>query len=48
LIQQVEAAGVSMREVTDKLLADGLASFQKSWDTMLAGLANKTRVVAAR
>ena len=48
LIQQVEAAGVSMREVTDKLLVDGLASFQKSWDTMLAGLANKTRVVAAR
>jgi transaldolase len=48
VIQQVEAAGISMREVTDKLLVDGLASFQKSWDTMLAGLDKKTRVVAAR
>jgi len=48
VIQQVEAAGTSMRDVTDKLLADGLASFQKSWDTMLAGLEKKTRVVAAR
>jgi transaldolase len=47
-IQQIEAAGISMREVTDKLLTDGLASFQKSWDTMLAGLDKKTRVVAAR
>jgi transaldolase len=48
VIQQIEATGISMREVTDKLLADGLASFQKSWDTMLAGLDKKTRVVAAR
>jgi transaldolase len=48
VIQQIEAAGVSMREVTDKLLVDGLASFQKSWDTLLAGLEKKTRVVAAR
>ncbi len=48
VIQQIEAAGVSMREVTDKLLADGLTSFQKSFDTLLAGLEKKTRVVAAR
>ncbi len=48
VIQQIEAAGTSLREVTDKLLTDGLASFQKSWDTMLAGLEKKTRVVAAR
>jgi transaldolase len=48
LIQQLEAAGISMREVTDKLLVDGLASFQKSFDTLLAGLEKKTRVVAAR
>jgi transaldolase len=48
VIQQIEAAGISMREVTDKLLVDGLASFQKSFDTLLAGLDKKTRVVAAR
>lgn len=48
----VEEAGVSMRAVTDKLLADGLASFQKSYDSLIAGLARKAqqlgRPVAAR
>jgi transaldolase len=47
-IADIEAAGVSMKSVTDKLLADGLASFQKSFDSLLAGLEKKTRVVAAR
>jgi transaldolase len=37
----LEQAGVSMREVTDKLLTDGLASFQKSFDTLIAGLEKK-------
>lgn len=37
----VEAAGVSLRDVTDKLLVDGLASFQKSFDSLIAGLASK-------
>ena len=36
-------AGISMSDVTDKLLTDGLASFQKSFDTLLAGLEAKTR-----
>ncbi|MNC90488.1 Transaldolase [compost metagenome] len=39
----IEAAGVSMKEVTDKLLADGLASFQKSFETLVAGLEKKTK-----
>jgi transaldolase len=39
----IEGAGISMREVTDKLLADGLASFQKSFDTLVAGLEKKTK-----
>jgi len=30
-----------MEEVTDKLLADGLASFQKSFDQLTAGLGKK-------
>ncbi len=46
-LRDIEAAGISMRDVTDKLLADGLSSFQKSFDTLLAGLEKKTRVVAA-
>ena len=41
----IEAAGVSMREVTDKLLADGLASFQKSFETLVAGLEKKTKAL---
>lgn len=35
------ALGVDMRAVTDQLLAEGLASFAKSFDTLLAGLAAK-------
>jgi transaldolase len=42
VIAQLEQNGISMREVTDKLLLEGLASFQKSFDTLLAGLAKKT------
>ncbi len=38
-------AGVNMEDVTAKLLTDGLASFQKSWDTLLAGLGGKRRVL---
>jgi transaldolase len=48
----LEAVGISLQEVTDKLLRDGLASFQKSFDSLLAGLERKTaslgRTVAAR
>ncbi|GAC1653713.1 MAG: hypothetical protein NVS4B3_17040 [Gemmatimonadaceae bacterium] len=46
VIADLERAGVSVRDVTEKLLTDGLASFQKSFDTLLAGLERKTRVVA--
>jgi len=42
-LQQLEDVGVSMEDVTRKLLVDGLASFQKSFDTLLAGLERKTR-----
>src|SRR3954469_16578012 len=42
-LNAIEAAGVSMREVTDKLLVDGLASFQKSFETLISGLEKKTR-----
>jgi len=42
-IAEVERAGISLREVTDKLLVDGLASFQKSFDSLLAGLEKKEK-----
>jgi transaldolase len=42
-LNSIEAAGVSMKEVTDKLLSDGLASFQKSFETLIGGLEKKTR-----
>jgi hypothetical protein len=33
--------------VTDKLLVDGLASFQKSFDSLLDGLARKRATLGA-
>jgi transaldolase len=51
-IAGVEDAGISIDEVTAKLLTDGLASFQKSYDSLIAGLAKKSgelgRQLAAR
>src|SRR3954470_3511333 len=38
LLKEIESVGISMREVTEKLLVDGIASFQKSFDELLAGL----------
>lgn len=46
-LDAIEAAGISMREVTDLLLEQGLASFQKSFDSLLAGLEAKRARVAA-
>jgi transaldolase len=41
LLREIESAGISMKEVTDKLLVDGIASFQKSFDELIAGLESK-------
>src|SRR5688500_2424673 len=41
LLEEIEAVGILMRDVTDKLLADGIASFQKSFDELIAGLESK-------
>jgi transaldolase len=45
-IAQLEALGISMKDVTDKLLVDGIASFSKSFDTLIAGLGKKRELVA--
>mgnify|MGYP002781242585 FL=1 len=42
-MQALASEGISMTAVTDKLLVEGLASFQKSFDTLLAGLDEKRR-----
>ena len=51
-LADLDRVGVPMREVTDQLLREGLASFQKSFDTLVAGLEKKqgelTAAVAAR
>jgi transaldolase len=43
VIRALDANGISMREVTDKLLTEGLASFQKSFDSLIAGLERKAK-----
>jgi len=41
LLREIEAVGISVKEVTAKLLVDGIASFQKSFDELMAGLESK-------
>jgi transaldolase len=45
VIAELERLGIAMREVTDKLLVDGVASFQKSYDSLIAGLERKSRTL---
>lgn len=48
LIAALESNGIAMPAVTDKLLVDGLASFQKSFDTLVAGLERKVGAMRDR
>jgi transaldolase len=41
LLKEIEAVGISIKDVTAKLLVDGIASFQKSFDELIAGLESK-------
>jgi transaldolase len=41
-IAELAQVGIVMKEVTDKLLREGLASFQKSFDSLTAGLDKKS------
>jgi transaldolase len=45
-IEQIEALGVSLASVTDQLLVEGLQSFQKSFDSLLAGIEKKTAMLS--
>lgn len=44
-IDALEQNGILMRDVTDKLLVDGVASFQKSFDELIVGLQKKTKAL---
>jgi transaldolase len=46
VLADLEALGISMPEVTDKLLVEGIASFQKSFDGLLAGLGKRLESLA--
>jgi len=46
LLKEIEAVGISIREVTGKLLEDGIASFQKSFDELLSGIETKVGSLA--
>jgi transaldolase len=47
-IEQLEKIGVSMKDVTDKLLVEGLASFQKSFDSLVGGIVKKRELVGVK
>lgn len=47
VLREIEAVGISMKDVTDKLLVDGLASFQKSFDSLSAGIERKMSQLTA-
>jgi transaldolase len=44
-IDALETQGVSIDDVTGKLLTDGIASFQKSFDSLIGGLQTKTKAL---
>ncbi len=43
IVEDLERLGIPMKDVTDKLLKEGIASFQKSFDTLVTGLTTKTQ-----
>jgi transaldolase len=47
LIGRLEAFGISLTSITDTLLREGLASFEKSFDTLIARLEAKRRTLGA-
>ncbi|HEY9425515.1 MAG TPA: transaldolase [Gemmatimonadaceae bacterium] len=46
LLEELEELGISLESVTDKLLADGLKSFQKSFESLIARIESKSSELA--
>ena len=47
ILRQIEAQGIDMSTVTDELLDEGIASFAKSFDELLASIDSKRKALAA-
>ncbi len=47
-LEALDAAGISMRQVTDGLLADGVKAFADSYDTLIANIEDKRARLAGR
>ncbi|MDQ3689056.1 MAG: transaldolase [Chloroflexota bacterium] len=45
-LREVEAQGISMNQVTDELIAEGVASFAKSFDELIASIESKREELA--
>ena len=45
VMEQLADVGIDFNDVTNRLLVDGLASFQKSFDSLIAGLERKTKTL---
>ena len=48
VIETLESTGISLRDVTDTLLEDGVTAFIQALDTLLAAIANGRRSVSVR
>ena len=45
VMEQLAGIGIDFKDVTNRLLVDGLASFQKSFESLIAGLERKTKTL---
>jgi transaldolase len=45
VMEQLAEIGIDFKDVTNRLLSDGLASFQKSFESLVAGLERKTKTL---
>jgi len=45
-LREVEAQGISMNQVTDELIAEGVASFSKSFDELISSIESKREELA--
>ncbi len=46
-LQDIAAAGIDLKAVTDQLLDEGLASFSKSFESLLSGIESKLKQLAS-
>ena len=44
-LQALESLGISLKDITDKLLADGLVTFEKAYDQLIGVIEQKTKTL---